>query len=366
MILGCCTEAIGFFKRIGSLGQIEFHDKLSIGDESDRLTIEAWRLPAPVHLLPSILKSSYLSRTDKLCIARTLADMLVREPGEGEHALGYLKRLGCSARLVDRLLESVIVSALNETPNRASAKYARMVLLESLMKGKRSYRMGAPKVAQSELIGDAALRWLESRGAKVRLLSRVRKVHVADGIMRSIELDSGERMAFDACVLAVPPNALTRMGIDAGGGEKLKWEPIVSAHLFFAGQIPNFEPVCIIEEPFGWVFGRRPDVGYVEVVASAAGELMNLPKSEVLGLAMRAVVKAVPTLSGISLNRGIVYRARSATFATLACDINRPGAVTPTANLFLAGDWTDTGWPATIESAVRSGLAAARALMELT
>lgn len=292
--------------------------------------------------------------------------MIAHKAENGEAALDYLKRQGCSERLVDRLFEPVIVSALNETPDCASAKYARMVLLESLVKGRCSYRMGVPKIPQGELIGEAALHWLESRGGKVRLLSRIRRAHEEDGLVRSVELASGERIAFDAFVVAVPPNALTRMGIGTGGGERLEWQPIISAHLFFAGQVPVFEPVCIIKEPFSWVFGRRPDVGYVEVVASAAGGLMNLPKSQVLYLAQRAAIKAEPALSEIPLKRGIVYRARNATFATLTSDNNRPGAVTPTANLVLAGDWTDTGWPATIESAVRSGLAAARALLEFT
>lgn len=364
VILGCCTEAIGFLERIGSLDKVEFHGTLNVGDELNRLIIEACRFPAPVHLLPSIVRSSYLSSTDKLCIAQILAGMLYHKPGEGEAAIGYLKRLGCSERLFDRLFEPVIVSALNETINCASAKYARMVLLESFLKDRRSYRLGVPKVPQGELIGKAATRWLEAKGAAIRLLGRVKAVHVEDGLVRSIELDCGENLVFDAYVAAVPPNALNRMGIDAGGGDRLAWQPIVSAHLFFADQIPAFEPVCIIKEPFGWVFGRRPNVGYVEVVASAAGGLMKLSKNEVIAHALRAASKAVPALSRIPLKRGIVYRAGKATFGTLKCDTNRPGAVTPMANLFVAGDWTNTGWPATIESAVRSGLAAARALID--
>ena len=105
-------------------------------------------------------------------------------------------------------------------------------------------------------------------------------------------------------------------------------------------------------------------MGYVEVVASAAGGLVNLGRDELLALARRAASTVEPVLGEMPIRRGIVRRVRRATFATLACDAHRPPAVTPTANLFLAGDWTDTGWPATIESAVRSGRAAALALLE--
>ena len=366
VLLGCCTEAIGFLRRIGSIDQVEFHDRLNVVDAPQaRLTIESSWLPAPLHLLGSIATTPYLSAADKLALARVLALMLAKKPGKSETSGEYLRSLGCSQQLLDRLVEPVIVSALNERPDDASARYARMVLVESLVKGKRGYRLGVPKVPQSELVGDAATRWLSGRGCDIRANARVKRVHEEDGLARSIELASGERMAFDAYVAAVPPDALVRMGISAGGGQQLAWRPIVGAHLFFAKPIPSFEPACVVGEPFGWVFSKRPSLGYVQAVASAAQGVVGLPKSEALGLALRAASKVEPMLCGVPLTRGIIYRARRATFATLSCDAHRPAAVTSTANLFLAGDWTDTGWPATIESAVRSGRAAARALLEV-
>lgn len=111
------------------------------------------------------------------------------------------------------------------------------------------------------------------------------------------------------------------------------------------------------------MFGKRPNLGYVQAVASAAESVVSLSKSEALGLAHRAASLVEPSLRDLPLERGIVYRERRATFATLSCDAHRPPAATSTRNLFLAGDWTDTGWPATIESAVRSGSAAAKALL---
>lgn len=363
VLLGCCTEAIGLLRRLGSLDQVEFHDRVNVVGGGSRLTIEASRLPAPLHLAPSITRTPYLSATDKVELGQTLTGMLTRRPRENEAALAYLTRLGCSDRLVDRMIGPVVESALNENAREASAKYARMVLLESFVKGRHCYRLGVPKVPQSVLIGGAAMRWLESRGCELRLLGRVSSIHEENGLARWMELASGERLEFDAYVMAVPPWALAKMGVDARGGERLTWKPIVSAHLFFGRPTPSFEPACAAGEPFGWVFSRRPDVGHVEVVASAAGELIGLGKSEVLDMAVRAAGAVEPRLLEMPLRDGIVYRAKNATFATLSCDANRPGAVTPTANLFLAGDWTDTGWPATIESAVRSGHAAARALL---
>jgi len=364
VILGCCTEAIGFLRRIGSAGQVRFYDRLNLIDGENRLTIEASGLPAPLHLLGSVARNAYLSGREKAGLCRVLAGMLVSTPEKAEAAGDYLRSLGCSDGLMERLIGPVIVSALNETPDEASAKYARMVLYQSLVGNRRGYRVGVAMVPQSELIGDAALRWLAGKGCEVRLLSRVRSVHQDDGLARAIELASGERLSFDAYVLAVPPDALARMGLGAGGGEHLAWRPIVCAHLFFDGRTPPFEPACVVGEPFGWVFSRRPDVGHVEVVASAADRLANLGNDDLLALARRSAAAVEPACGEMPVRRGIVYRTKRATFATLCCDAHRPAAVTPIANLFVAGDWTDTGWPATIESAVRSGRAAAKALLE--
>lgn len=254
VVLGCCTEAMSFLGRIGSLGEVEFHDRLNVveerqapvvaglrpglGDDGEsplrsRLTIEGSWLPAPLHLLPSIVKTRYLSGSDKFALSRALAGTLARKPGKSETAGDYLRSLGCSEDLLERLVEPVIVSALNERPGDASARYARMVLIESLVKGKRGYRLGVPKAPQSEFVGDAAARWLSGRGCDVRVNARVRNLREEDSLARYIELASGDRMEFDAYVAAVPPDALAKLGISAGGGERLAWRPIVSAHLFY-------------------------------------------------------------------------------------------------------------------------------------
>ncbi len=364
VLLGCCTEATGFLKRIGSLDRVRFHDRLTLIDNGTRLTIEASRLPPPLHLLPSIARSPFFSRRAKADLYMLLPAMLLREAGKSETAREYMRAIGCNEELLTRLVEPIVVSALNEKPHEASGKYARMVLMESLIKSRRGYRLGVPEVAQCELIGKAAQAWLESNGCEIRLLSRVAQVHQEDGRARWIELASGDRLEFDAYVSAVPPEALAGIIVGAKGGGRLAWRPIVSAHLMFDGPTPPFEPACVVGKPFGWVFSKRPDVGYVEVVASAAGGLIGQGREDLLALARRSVAAVDPVFAEMPLRRSIIRRARRATFATLACDADRPAAETSTPNLFLAGDWTDTNWPATIESAVRSGRAAARALLE--
>lgn len=430
VLLGCCTEAADFLERIGSLKHVRFHDRLNLIDNGTRLTIEASRLPPPLHLLPSIARSPFFSRREKADLYMLLPTMMLRDAGRSETAREYMHAIGCSEELLTRLIEPIIVSALNEKPNEASGRYARMVLMESLVKTRGGYRLGVPELPQSDLIGKAAHAWLESNGCRIRLLTRVVGVHCQDGRARRIELASettpfahpsretsrtpldtypvssilgsdrptpplssdpvSHRLGsdssapplgsdpsapplgkggkggveFDAFVAAVPPNALARLGVPAQGAERLAWRPIVSAHLIFDGPTPPFEPACVVGKPFGWVFSKNPNVGYVEVVGSAAAGLIGQSNDELLALARRSAAAVDPVFAHMPLLRGIVCRTRRATFATLAGDAHRPAAETLTPNLFLAGDWTDTGWPATIESAVRSGRAAARALLE--
>lgn len=364
VLLGCCTEAASFLERIGSLKHVRFHDRLNLIDNGVRLTIEGSRLPPPLHLLPSIARSPFFSRRRKVELYKLVPAMLLREASESETARDYMRAIGCSEELLTRLIEPIIVSALNEKPDQASARYARMVLTESLVKTRRGYRLGVPELSQGDLIGKAAQTWLESNGCRVRLLSRVVSVHREDGRARRIELASGERLAFDAFVAAVPPHALARLGVATQGAERIAWRPIVSAHLIFDRPTPPFEPACVVGKPFGWVFSKKPNVGYVEVVGSAAAGLIGQRTDELLALARRSAAAVDPVFAHLPLKRGIVCRTRRATFATIAGDTLRPAAATLTPNLFLAGDWTSTGWPATIESAVRSGRAAARAMLE--
>ncbi len=167
---------------------------------------------------------------------------------------------------------------------------------------------------------------------------------------------------------AAAPWSLEKMGLKIPSASGLEWRSIVSAHLFYEGDAFDAKPACVIGEPFQWVFDKSRDFGlpfaYVQAVASAADPIVGLPRADVVDLAQRAINRAMPEASGRKIERAVVLRERRATFSVdCNCDAARPAAVTPIDNLFLAGDWTDTHWPATIESAVRSGRTASQAVM---
>lgn len=365
VLLGCCEQAIAFLRETGTLDKVTFHDRLNVIDSSGRLVIKSSALPAPVHLAPAMLGGGFLSRSEIRALLRLAVMMPFRKPAKIETAAGYFAALGCPKSLVTKLIEPVIVSALNECPAEASADYARMVLIEMLFKNRDAYLLGTPDVALSELISEPAQRRLQEMGCEVRLGVRVRTLHKQDGRMKCIETASGERVEHAACVAAVLPRSLSKIGIDAEGAEQLTWRPIIGAHLFFGRQIPAFEPACVVEEPFGWVFGKQSEIGYVQAIASAADGIIGRDRDEIQTLAVRAAARVEPALESMPLQRSIIYKERQATFATLACEAHRPSTATSLDNVFIAGDWVATGWPATMESAVRSGRTAAEAVIKL-
>jgi squalene-associated FAD-dependent desaturase len=370
VLLGCCEAAIGFFSRIGSLGLIEFHDSMRfLGDNGALLDIRPSPLPAPLHLLPSLLLSGYLTANDSLALCGVMARLARRQTDKHATAAGYLRSLSCSERLMRRVFEPILVSALNEGLEEASASFARMVLTKTLLGEKGGCRLGVPKAPLEHIVAEPAARYLTARKCDVRLSSKVAAIRMSGKRAESVELASGEQVRFDFCVCATPPWAARKLGVETDAARPDSWRSTVGAHLFFEGEPARFDRVCVVDEPFQWVFNKSRDFGlresYVHCVASAARGIVGLGVSDLVYLAMRAACRASPDLVGRRLARAVVIRERRATFPTsVVAEAVRPGAVTPVGNMFLAGDWTDTGWPATLEGAVRSGRTAARAIIE--
>lgn len=369
VLLGCCDEATSFFERVGSAERLEFRDAIRMvsGDGRD-LRIMSSPLPAPLHLAPSFIKSSYLPVGQKLGLARALALMVKRAPVNGMSAADYLMAVACPAKAVERVVEPILVSALNEELASASAHDARMVLLKSLVESRTGYRLGVFRGPLTEVLGAPATRYLAMRGCQMRTSAKVERLNISGGRVSSIGLQDGGKVRCGAYVIATPPWSVAEMGLGIPGIDAIAWRSIVGVHLFLDEIDSRFECACVAGEAFGWVFNKTADFGMnvpcVQAVASAADGIVDRPKDDLVEMAMRAAGKASGRLKNAGLKRAVVYRAKRATFSTSrASGINRPATFTDLDNVFLAGDWTDTGWPSTMESAVRSGRAAARAVL---
>src|SRR6516225_9887359 len=203
VLLGCCTNLVEFYKRLGVSNRIRWFDELTFLEPGGRASrLGPSLLPAPVHAAPSFLKAKYLSLRDKLGVARAFARMMGSLPEDSdENFLQWLQRQGQSGNAVERLWKPVLVSALNEDLDRVSVRYAVQVFRESFLKSAGAGRMGVPSIPLSQLYS-SAVDYIQLRGGRVLLRSAANAIEVADDAV-SVR-DSASAQDFDFGVLAVP------------------------------------------------------------------------------------------------------------------------------------------------------------------
>jgi squalene-associated FAD-dependent desaturase len=379
VLLGCCTNLIDFYRRLGVEQQIRWYDEITFilpGGKSS--TLKPGALPAPFHAAPSFLDSIVLDLKDKLAIARAMLALVPGLPSDnGENFESWLTRHGQTRNAIDRFWDPVLVSALNEDLNRISVSYAALVFRDSFLKSAEAGRMGVPAVPLSQLYGTAA-QYIEARGGKVHLRAAVDSFR-ADGDQVRLCV-GGEEIAADYAVLATPFNGIEKLLPDARELQALREQarsfessPITGIHLWFDREITPLEHAVLLERTIQWMFHKskilatRRDSAqqgsYLELVVSSSKTLVDKPRQEIIDLAVRELAEFFPLVRESTLTKATVVKEIHATFApSPGSDAFRPPHTSPWPGLFLAGDWTATGWPATMEGAVRSGYGAAEAL----
>ena len=379
VLLGCCTNLIDFYRRLGVEQQIRWYDEITFilpGGRPSTLTPGA--LPPPFHAAPSFLGSAVLDLKDKLAIARAMMALAPALPADnGENFLSWLLRHGQTQKAINRFWTPVLVSALNEELDRVSVRYAAQVFRESFLKSAKAGRMGVPAVPLSQLYGTAA-GYIEARGGKVHLRAAVDSVRVdADSVLLCV---GGENVRADFAVLATPFGAVEKLLPDAPEAEALRNQlrglessPITGIHLWFDREITPLEHAVLLERTIQWMFHKSKilatrkdsaqDGSYVELVVSSSKTLVDKPRGEIIDLAVRELGEFFPIVREAKLTKATVIKEVHATFSPKpGSDAFRPSNKSPWPCLFLAGDWTATGWPSTMEGAVRSGYGAAEAL----
>lgn len=381
VLLGCCTNLLDLYDRFGAADKIRWFDSLTFVEPGGRRSvIHPSPLPAPFHTAPSFLAAESLGFADKVAISRAMLALLTGLPEETtEDFLSWLKRHGQTQNAIDRFWKVVLVSALNEDLDRTSVRYAAQVFRESFMKSAGAGRMGVPTVPLTELYS-AGADYITKRGGTVRLRSSVDSIALqSDGV----KISSGsESFVSDYAVLAVPYHTLAKMLPLGESSETLakdlaKFEssPITGIHLWFDREITNLEHAVLLDRTIQWMFhkskllarhannGNPASGSYVELVVSSSKSLVDSPRSEIIELALKELAEFFPAVAEAKLVKSTVIKEVYATYSALPqSDLYRPNAVTAWPNIFLAGDWTATGWPATMEGAVRSGYKAAEAL----
>jgi squalene-associated FAD-dependent desaturase len=374
--MGCCTNFAHFCRTVGIAHLLEQQPVLWFMTPNRRVSrLRAGPLPAPLHLAGSFLRLHYLSLTDKLRIAWGLHCLRRAAPEDDAPFLDWLMRHRQTPRTVARFWGVVLTSALNETPERIGLRYARKVFVEGFLGHRRAFEVELPRVPLGRLYGEELQTWLTGHGVCFRLGCGVRRVHVTDGRIADVELRNGERIQADWYIAAVPFERLLDLlpeGTIAGESyfadlRRLDTSPITSVHVWYDRPVMHLPHVVLIDCLGQWVFTRgevAPGEHYLQVVVSAARQFRGMGHDEVQQQILEELARLFPTAKTAVVKRARVVTEHAATFSAVpGVDKWRPSQASPISNLLVAGDWTATGWPATMEGAVRSGYLAAEVLL---
>ncbi len=368
--LRCCTNLEDFYRRIGAADRIRYYDKLIFATPRGvRSQIGPSGLPAPLHLAPAFAAASFLNWKDKLGIARALFTV-VRCAGKPEFKspltmLDWLKQQRQTQRAIDRFWGIVLISALNEELDRMDAAYGIAVFWKAFLSNRDGFAVGIPAVPLTELYN------LSNERIDVRTRCGVAELLIENRTVTGVRLDDGSEVRGKYCVVATTFDRVLRIVPGFGDLSRLEVSPITSVHLWFDRPVMPELFLTALDRTIQWVFNKTRLSGaageYLQIVISASHALTGKPQKEIIELCRRELAELIPETGRAEVLRSIVVRENAATFSPLpGCDRWRPDQRTAIANLFLAGDWTQTGWPATMESAVRSGYLAAEGILEST
>ena len=385
VLLGCCTNLLDFYRRIGVADKIRWFDRLTFIEPGGRRSeIGPSGLPAPFHTSPSFVRASSLSWADKITISRAMLALMGPLPPDSSTSFAdWLREHRQTQGAIDRFWKVVLVSAINEDLDRISVRYGAQVFRESFLKSAEAGKMGVPTVPLSDLYSKA-ISYIEQRNGKVRLRTSVEGV-VAERDDVLLQLGAtAERLDF--AVLAVPHNALGKLLPSQNGSSqasiqlqakiaKFESSPITGIHLWFDREITELPHAVLLERTIQWMFQKSKlqpqrhgpeQVGsYLELVVSSSKSLVGMARQEILDLALRELTEFFPQVRQAQLLKATVVKEVHATYSALpGSDSYRPESRTQWPRIFLSGDWTATGWPATMEGAVRSGYSAAEAVAE--
>lgn len=368
----CCTATHGFLQRIGASDAIAYQERLSIPilcDGGQTMLRSSW-LPGILHLAPALLAYLCLSPRERLGVVRAAAGLLIA--GRADVAFGpWLRARGQGTRAIARLWDPICVATLNAHVDDVSIRDVRHVLLDGFLfpEGAGLGLFARPLASLFEAAAD----YIAARNGTVRMSCGVRRILRDDSRAIGVETAQGEILESSSIIAAVPPWDLDRLIDDdrlkglLASAQTLSWAPIVNVHLWFDRPILDEDFVIAVDSPLQAVFDVSriyADPGssgyHLAISQSAAGAWIGRDPEAVTTELLDELRRLLPAARDASLIRHRVIAHRRATFVPApGTDALRPGSKTPLDGLFLAGDWAATGWPSTIEGAIRSGIAAA-------
>ena len=393
VFLGCCSAYRGLLARLGMTEHAPLQDRFDVtvlapggpAGQPRRARLRRTALPGPLHMLPALGRYPFLSRAERMSVARPALSMRLVDPADPaadtQRFGDWLAARGQSERTRRALWDLFSVSSLNIAGDDASLALAATVVKTGLLGKNNAADIGVPALPLGELHGDAAATLLAKLGAQVVLGTKVAAIEPGDHGFLVRLAQSGE-IAMDAVVVAVPhekaaplipPGTLPEGTVAGWAG--LGASPIVNVHVIYDRPVTDLPFAAAIDSPVQWVFDRsrisaisasnhgRPGQQYLAISLSAADEYVDVPAARLREQFVPALAELFPAARDAQVTEFFVTRERRATFRQApGSGALRPKAATLRPGLVLAGAWTATGWPDTMEGAVRSGLAAATEL----
>ncbi|MFH8380322.1 hydroxysqualene dehydroxylase HpnE [Kitasatospora sp. NPDC018058] len=394
VFLRCCTAYRGLLERLGATRMTHLQERLDVPVLSATGPVEApvrtlgrlrrAGLPVPLHLAGSLARYPHLSAADRARVVRgalALKGLDLDDPALDRLSFGeWLRRNGQNAATTAALWDLVGIATLNARADQVSLALAAKVFKTGLLSDPGAADIGIAAVPLGVIHHDRALAELERAGVKVRLRARVAELKPAEP-QHAVRLESGELLTADTVVLAgaqdtaaalLPPGAVSQRLADFGTA------PILNVHVVYDRKVLRRPFFAALDSPVQWVFDRtthsglagtsigraHPGAQYLALSQSAVQDEIDLPVAELRRRYLPELARLLPAAAGAEVLDFFVTRERAATFdGAPGTAVLRPSAATAVAGLLLAGSWTATGWPATMEGAVRSGHAAADAAL---
>ncbi len=389
VLLGCCTNLIELCQQSGSADKIRWYDEQTFLESNGRSsTISTSSLPAPFHYAPSFLTMSTLNWKDKVGIARGLTEFFHGYPAsDNESVEQWLQRTRQTPQSIRHFWNPIIMATLNDSAANCSTRYAGKVFHELFIRSSTGGRLGIPTVPLSDFYL-AAARLIQSCGGTLHLRAGVESIsqqpngrwrattatteYTADSILLALPFEQAQKL-----LPAIQLNdSKSSQSVDITARLELNMSkfihsPFTSILLWYDRQITDLDHAWLLDTTIEWFFHKSrirryaPDHGsYVELVIAGSRAQLSMTREQILSSALKELQLFFPEVKQAKLIKSAILKEARATFSVLpGLDRFRPPQTTGWPGIFLAGDWTDTNWPSTMEGAVRSGRLAAGALL---
>jgi squalene-associated FAD-dependent desaturase len=367
VLLRCCVNLLDFYRRLGVEDQIHFYrDFIFIEPGGRRSVLRSGVLPAPAHFLESFLTLKFLNVSEKLAVMRGIraikSQYASRTDLDQITMLDWLKEERQPPRAIERFWRQILVSAISEELDATAASHGFQVFRLGLLARRDSYQMGVPSVPLGELYAEE--KWKKVGPVEFLLRSPVERIVIENGAVQFV-IARGQELRADHYICALPfervPEVAPELELDVGDFE---YSPITGIHLWFDRPVIDLPHATLLDRTIQWIFNKHEGRA-VQLVVSASRSLLEMPRADVVALAIRELEEFLPAARGAKLEKAhVVKEVRAVLSAKPGLESRRPLSRTNVRNLFLAGDWTRSGWPAIMEGAVRSGYLAAEAVAE--